>query len=316
MGHGMRDDPWSDRPYNQPRRRRATRRERARTGTHVTDRSPDDGPPEPPLPASPAAASSQAETPRETDATPDTDRRAFLNQISHDAVWTAGRVAGFSAMVRRSLFAAGEAAVNRVSGPPGDGDGADGAPGAGPTAAATGAQAAPGALSATAPQAATTSSSADAASSSPPPSAAPDANVRRDPVAALSDRQLAFLAGMTKAVLAVNDPSGGPQVTMSRCHWDGTAFHLPAQQFTLRAANVERDPRVSLFVQDPGSGTAVAISGLATMIYGERVGELMRPILSAEVGAAHVERRWDELAASADRAIIEVIPNRFVWHAA
>lgn len=285
----------------------------------MTDRSPEDGPPEPPPPASPASPSSGAGAgaESETDTTPDTDRRAFLNQISHDAVWTAGRVAGFSAMVRRSLFAASEAAVNSVSGQPGDGDGADGAPGAGPDAAATGAQAAPGALSATAPQASTATAppSPRAVSSPPASSPASPANVVRDPVAALSDEQLAFLAGMTKAVLAVNDPSGGPQITSSRCHWDGAAFHLPAQQFTLRASNVERDPRVSLFVQDPESRTAVAISGRATMIYGERVAELMRPILLAEVGAAEVERRWDEVAATADRAVIEVIPSRFVWHA-
>ena len=47
----------------------------------------------------------------------DVDRRRFLHRISGEAVSTAGRLAGFSAAVRRSVVAAGQAAAEEI-GPP------------------------------------------------------------------------------------------------------------------------------------------------------------------------------------------------------
>ncbi len=44
--------------------------------------------------------------------TPGADRRAFLRQLSGDAVTTAGRFAGLSSALRRSVFVAGQTAIN------------------------------------------------------------------------------------------------------------------------------------------------------------------------------------------------------------
>src|SRR5688572_8856235 len=71
----------------------------------VSDRQPDPEPEDAPRidPLEPADVAPVAPL----DASP--DRRAFMRQMSRDAVLTAGRLAGLSTVVRRSVLAAGEA---------------------------------------------------------------------------------------------------------------------------------------------------------------------------------------------------------------
>ncbi len=147
------------------------------------------------------------------------------------------------------------------------------------------------------------------AAASPPP-------VALDPVLALTPDQHDFLAGMPKIALAVNDPAGAPHITTSIYRWDGTTLHLPAQQFTLRASNVERDPRVSLLVEDAASEASVAVTGVAAVLYGDQVEAEMLLLLAKYLAEDDVVRRWEEMRASADRMIIQVRPTRFVWRSA
>jgi nitroimidazol reductase NimA-like FMN-containing flavoprotein (pyridoxamine 5'-phosphate oxidase superfamily) len=73
----------------------------------MSDRPPDEppGPPSVPDPA-PDAATNPASDPGRN-----VERRAFLRQLTGDAVVTTARLAGLSSAVRRSLFAAGDAAT-------------------------------------------------------------------------------------------------------------------------------------------------------------------------------------------------------------
>ena len=70
----------------------------------VSDRQPDREP-EDASKADPLEPVDAPESPPESSP----DRRAFMRQMSRDAVQTAGRLAGLSTVVRRSVFAAGEA---------------------------------------------------------------------------------------------------------------------------------------------------------------------------------------------------------------
>jgi hypothetical protein len=113
--------------------------------------------------------------------------------------------------------------------------------------------------------------------------------------------------------MAVNDPSGPPHLTDSMVHWDGTLLRLPAQLFTARATNVDRDPRVSLLVHGANPLSWVAITGTASLVHGDQAGIETRLILAKYVAEDEVERRWAELAADGDRIVIQVRPTRFVW---
>ena len=234
------------------------------------------------------------------------DRRAFLNSLSRDAVSTAGKVAGFSAMIRRGVFAAGESLAQGFP-PPADGQTSEP-----PRAAGT-----PQPASAIGPEAAAAVGPESAPAPTPATTAAPSPSVppapTRDPVATLTPDQLAFLTTMPRVILAALDPSGSPHLTVSDYHWDGSSFRLPAQQFTLRASNVEGDPRVALFIEDEASGASVSVSGTGRVVYGEPVGDLMRLILGKYGSPEDVGPRWEALRRSGDRGVIEITPRRFVW---
>jgi hypothetical protein len=231
------------------------------------------------------------------------DRRTFLRQLSSDAVWTAGRVAGASAAFRRSLVAAGETAIGAF-------ETATDAPAVAPEpgGALPSPGPAPAAADATAP--ATAHATADATS---PASVAPRPVPQADPVAALTADQQTFLSSGRRAALAVNDPAGHPLLAFSDYHWDGSLFRLPARDFTARTIDIDRDPKVGLLIDDPASETWVAISGLATLVYGDQVEPEFRLILSKYHDADRVTQRWNERASSGDQVVIRIKPTRFVW---
>jgi PPOX class probable F420-dependent enzyme len=216
-------------------------------------------------------------------------RRAFLRQLSNDAVLTAGKLAGASAVVRRSLVAAGESAIGSLE-----------------------AAAEPAEPPAAAPTESVTADPLQPAEVTPAAPAGPNRAVP-DPVAGLTAEQQAFLRDGATATLAVNDPGGHPLLASTTYHWDGAVVRLPARDFTARTANVDRDPRVSLLIEEQASGRWVAVSGTATLIYGDLVEPEMRRILAKYHGPEESARRWEGLRASGDQLVIVVRPTRFVW---
>jgi hypothetical protein len=134
-----------------------------------------------------------------------------------------------------------------------------------------------------------------------------------DPVVRLTREQHDFLAAGIRAALAVNDPGGHPLIASTMFHWDGSVVRLPARDSTARTADVDRDPRVSLLIDRPGTDAWVAIAGLASLVYGEQVEPDIRVILAKYHDAGELERRWQEMRSSGDQLVIRVRPIRFVW---
>ena len=145
------------------------------------------------------------------------------------------------------------------------------------------------------------------------PAPAPAAMAASDVVAVLTADQHAFLARAPRITMAVNDPGGAPQVTSTIYHWDGATFRMPGRQFTLRASNIERDPRVSLFVDDAGGDASVAVTGVASIVHGDAVEPGMLLILAREDATGDPRARLATLQADGDLMLIEVRPTRFVW---
>jgi hypothetical protein len=220
---------------------------------------------------------------------PGSDRRSFLRHLSTDAVWTAGKLAGASAVVRRSLIAAGESAIGTLE------------------SATEPAVAHPEDADAASTDEAPVEPAAAAALPVEPKPADPD------PAAALTPDQHAFLARGPQAALAVNDPDGHPLLASSIYHWDGAVIRLPARDFTARTVNIARDPRVSLLIEDPGSATWVAIRGIAALVYGDQVEPGIRLILGKYHDREGATIRWEENRSTGDQLVIVVRPTRFVW---
>ncbi len=256
---------------------------------------------------------------------PGADRRAFLRQLSGDAVTTAGRFAGLSSALRRSVFVAGQTAVNGLeaiaagSGPaelaPSDPAVADAQTTAPP---AIEPRVATGSSPRLDPSVAAVPSTAAPADESPAPAAPATAPVIAapqppDPALSLTPDQQRFLADALHAIVAVTDPAGPPHLTSSAYHWDGAIFRLPGQMFTARATYLDRDSRVSLLIGQPGARESVMVSGLASSVYGDEVEADMLSILAREMTPDAAVEAWSKLRASGDRMVVRIRPTRFVW---
>lgn len=224
------------------------------------------------------------------DPQPKADRRSFLRQLSTDAVWTAGKVAGASAALRRGLVAAGGSAIETFEG-----------------ATETEAMATEPVVTGPPPV------SQPAVAPDVPVSERPTLTTRPDPVATLTPDQHAFLVRGARAALAVNDPGGHPLLAPSFYHWDGAVIRLPARDNSARTVDIDRDPKVALLIYAPASEAWVAINGVASLVYGEHVEPEMRLILSKYHEPDAVTARWEHMRATGDQLAIRIRPTRFVW---
>ena len=218
-----------------------------------------------------------------------------MTQMSRDAVLTAGRLAGLSTVVRRSVFAAGEAVTRDLA--PAAEDEVPSDPQPVPTTAPTPAMAA--------------TPAAEVASDPPPaPISVPD------PTLTMTPEQHGFLTTGATATLAVNDPAGAPQLTSSMYHWDGSTLRLPGKMFTARATNIDRDPRVSVLIEDAASGAWLAVTGVASMVHGDEAVDDLELLLTKYLEPDAVADRLQEMLSSGDQMVIRVRPTRSVWRPA
>jgi Pyridoxamine 5'-phosphate oxidase len=261
----------------------------------VTDRPPD----EPAGPTPTAAAEGVPEDAAPTVAGQDVQRRAFLRQLTGEAVVTTARLAGLSAAVRRSLVAAGESVARDLDPPAGE-------TAREPDPSATEVPAArPDAGEASASPASMASAGARPARQDPP--------FEPGPAIALTPRQHEILRLGATAVLGVNDASGAPHLTSSIYDWDGATLRLPAELFAARAERVGADPRVSVLVKETSSDAWVAVTGWASIVSGADVETEMLPILRKYMSDDEADRLWTEMRSSGDPVVIRVRPTRLVW---
>ena len=218
-----------------------------------------------------------------------------MTQMSRDAVLTAGRLAGLSTIVRRSVFAAGEAVTRDLEAAP-----EEELPSAPPPAPTV----------PTAPATAATPAAQVASDPPPAPTAEPE------PTLTMTPEQHLFMETGATATLAVNDLSGAPQLTSSMYHWDGSTLRLPGKMFTARATNIDRDPRVSLLVEDAASGAWLTVTGVASMVHGDEAAEDLTLLLSKYLEPDAVQHRLHDMRSSGDQMVIRVRPIRLVWRPA
>jgi len=220
------------------------------------------------------------------------NRRDFLRRAAGEVAAGAGRIYRLSNVAQRSAAAAGAALVDGL------GLGVVEPPSA---AAARDAESGPPPAPVEQP-----------AGAAPLPAAS--APVPAAPPSALAAEQDAFLAARGSATIAVLDVHGEPQLTAGPYHWDGAVFRLPTGAFTAKAANVDRDARVSLLIGDLETGW-VAVAGHAALVVGPAAREHAL-IVQQGLGAAALARAWSSQDDPNDLAVIVVTPTRFVWRLA
>jgi PPOX class probable F420-dependent enzyme len=123
-----------------------------------------------------------------------------------------------------------------------------------------------------------------------------------------------FLRDRPNLVLSTIRRDGSPQSSVVWFLWTGTSFLISTVDTTAKWRNLQRDPRCSICVDDPGGGRMVVAYGVATLHSDDihsRTADLVAKYYPGEPkrAEAHVQRIFD---APAKRVIIEVVPDQTI----
>lgn len=95
----------------------------------------------------------------------------------------------------------------------------------------------------------------------------------------MNDNEIAaHLAKPLNAIIGTHRQAGGPQLTPVWFYWDGEAFYFSTTTDRKKFANIQRNPAISVMVDDLAAHEYVVAYGNAEIIQ-ENVPELTRPIL-------------------------------------
>ncbi|MGW4731428.1 PPOX class F420-dependent oxidoreductase [Streptomyces shenzhenensis] len=129
--------------------------------------------------------------------------------------------------------------------------------------------------------------------------------------AALSDRLKALLDTPVFIVLGTVQPDGGPQLSPVWVKRDGDQILVSTTVDRRKKRNLDRDPRVSVVVQDPDSPYEYAeIRGSAELTT-EGARELIDELSRKYTGKKYAEFN-PESTQDAERVVVRVTPRRIV----
>ena len=122
------------------------------------------------------------------------------------------------------------------------------------------------------------------------------------------------------ATVATIGASGAPQLTPVWYHWDGEALTASLPGWTVKVANLRRDPRVAICVDDEVAGCYATLTGRAEVVEGrptdrEAVRDATMPLLLKYLPEPEADVRWSRIDADGDRVLIHLVPARILWRA-
>jgi PPOX class probable F420-dependent enzyme len=124
----------------------------------------------------------------------------------------------------------------------------------------------------------------------------------------LSSSQIALLGRMRNAILATTGPHGSPHLAPVWYLWDGEAVRISTVRTTQKVADILRDPRVALCVDDQVAGDYLTIYGVATLVDSPEVAELTWPLLSRYHHPDEASARWSRIDAEHSHVLIFITP--------
>ncbi|HZR39111.1 MAG TPA: PPOX class F420-dependent oxidoreductase [Ktedonobacteraceae bacterium] len=125
----------------------------------------------------------------------------------------------------------------------------------------------------------------------------------------------AFLAKPNDAIIAVNRPEKGAQLTPVWFLWDGGVFYFSTQKATAKYFNMKRDPKISVMINDTAAHSYVTAHGQAEILEMREV----NPELAGKMLEKYVpEEQREQFAAmiasaqTSERVVIKLRPEKMV----
>jgi PPOX class probable F420-dependent enzyme len=123
------------------------------------------------------------------------------------------------------------------------------------------------------------------------------------------------------ALIATVNADGSPQLTPVWYLWDGKALSASVPGWTVKVANLRREPRVAICVDDEVAGCYATLTGSAELVEGppddrEGVRAATWPLLLKYLPEDEAAARWTRIDAAGDRVVIRLVPSRILWRAA
>ena len=122
------------------------------------------------------------------------------------------------------------------------------------------------------------------------------------------------------ALIATASADGAPQLTPVWYLWDGEKLSASVPGWTVKVANLRRDPRIALCVDDEVAGCYATLTGNAEIVDGltddrEAVRAATWPLLLKYLPEGEAAVRWSRIDADGDRVVIRLMPSRILWRA-
>jgi PPOX class probable F420-dependent enzyme len=134
------------------------------------------------------------------------------------------------------------------------------------------------------------------------------------PVALIDDdRILTFLGQPRNAIVATLRANGMPQLSPIWFLWHADRFVLSTGVATVKAANISRDPRIGLCIDDEPGGRYLAASGQVIQVSDARRREYALELIAKYKAPDEVLPHWEYLERNEPQRIFTFDPERVTW---
>jgi len=121
----------------------------------------------------------------------------------------------------------------------------------------------------------------------------------------------ALLSKTNNAIIGVNRTQGGPQLTPVWFAWDGTSFFFTTTKDRVKYINLQRDPSISLIVDDVETHKYVVAYRRAEIIE-QVVAELARPIIEKYTSPERAEQMVQMVRNDPKRVLVVLRPEKML----
>lgn len=122
-----------------------------------------------------------------------------------------------------------------------------------------------------------------------------------------------FLHEMRNAVLATNRREGAPQLSPVWFLWTGDSFLISAGRHTAKAANIRRDPRVSICIDDVAGARYLVATGRAEWLDEAVERERALVLVAKYMAPEEVLPYWERVEVEEPQRLFTLTPEHYVW---